>query len=71
MRSRLKKTLSEYSEQEMDMKLDDGESYSMDLDEFAKEGTLIVSWSGGASWGDLVADFTIKKGAIIDESWGD
>lgn len=67
MRSRLKKGLSEWG----DAKLDDGESYSVNVQDFAAQRTFIVTWSGGVSWGDLGADFTIKDRAIIDESWGD
>ena len=67
MRTRLKKGLSEWG----DLKLDDGESYSVNVQDFAAERTFTVSWSDGASWGDLGADFTIKDRAIIDESWGD
>ena len=61
MRSRLKKSL----------KLDDGESYMVDVQEFAIERSFEVSWSGGASWGDVGVDFTIKNGAILYENWGD
>ena len=66
MRTRLQKGLSDWGS-----KLDDGESYSINVQDFARDKTFIVSWSDGASWGDLGADFTIKDRAIIDESWGD
>jgi hypothetical protein len=61
MRSRLKKSL----------KLDDGESYMVDVQDFAAERSFEVSWSGGASWGDMGVDFTIRDGAILSENWGD
>ena len=67
MRSRLQKGLREWA----DSKLDDGESYTVDVKDFATGRTFEVSWSGGASWGDLGVDFTIKDHAIIDEAWGD
>src|SRR6185295_17299423 len=55
MRTRLKKGLSEWGES----KLDDGETYSVDVKDFARERTFSVSWSDGASWGDMGVDFTI------------
>ena len=67
MRTRLQKGLSEWA----DSKLDDGESYSVNIQDFATDKTFTVSWSDGASWGDLGVDFTIKDHAISDESWGD
>ena len=67
MKSRLKKVLSKWG----DSTLDDGESYLVDVEAFATERTFTVSWSGGASWGDLGVDFTIKDHAIIDEVCGD
>ncbi len=67
LRSRLKQGLSECGE----AKLDDGESYSVDVQDYATERTFTVSWSDGASWGDMGIDFTIKDHAIIDEAWGD
>lgn len=53
------------------LKLDDGESFMVDVQSFATERSLMVTWSGGASWGDMGVDFIIKDNAIIDESWGD
>ena len=67
MRARLEKELKGYG----NLKLDDGESCLVNVEEFAATGVFIVSWSDGASWGDMAADFTIKDGAIIDEAWGD
>lgn len=67
MRTRLQKGLSEWG----DSRLDDGESYSVNVQDFASDRTFTVSWSNGASWGDLGVDFTIKDHAITDESWGD
>ena len=67
MRTRLQKGLSEWG----DSKLDDGESYSVNVQDFATDKSFEISWSDGASWGDLGVDFTIKNNAIIDESWGD
>jgi len=67
LRTRLEKGLREWSYS----KLDDGETRWVDVKDFAKDGTFSVSWSGGASWGDMGVDFTIKGHEIIDESWGD
>lgn len=67
LKTRLKKGLNEWS----DSKIDDGETYSVDVKQFAKDGTFSVSWSGGASWGDMGVEYTINNHAIIDESWGD
>ncbi len=68
MRSRLKKGLIEWGD---DSKPDDGELYSVNVQDFIVKGTFEVSWSGGKSWGDLGLEFTIKGDAIIDEAWGD
>ena len=68
MRTKLQKGLREWGE---GSKLDDGESCSVDVQNFATDNSFIVSWSDGASWGDLGVDFTIKDQAIVDESWGD
>jgi len=68
MRTRLQKGLSEWGD---DSKLDDGESCSINVQDFATDKSFTVSWSDGASWGDLGVDFTIKDHAIVDESWGD
>jgi len=62
------RTMSEWGD---DSKLDDGESFSINVQDFATDKSLTVSWSDGASWGDLGVDFTIKDHAIVDESWGD
>ena len=67
MRTRLQKGLSEWG----DSKLDDGEGYSINVQDFATDKMFIVSWSNGLSWGDLLVDFTIKDHAIADESWND
>ena len=67
MKERIKNGLSECG----DSKLDNGETCSVDVKEFAAMRTFAVSRSGGASWGDLGVDFTIKDGTIIDEAWGD
>lgn len=68
MRSRVMKELSEYGD---DVKLGDGASCSVDVGHFAAEKTFVISWSGGASWGDLAVDFTIRGQEIVDEAWGD
>jgi hypothetical protein len=67
LRTRLKNGLSEWGES----KLDDGEKYFVDVQEFAKDGTFSVSWSDGASWGDMGVEYTIQGHEIVDESWGD
>jgi hypothetical protein len=67
MRKRLAKGLSGWG----DSRLDDGESCSINIQDFTTDQAFTVSWSGGASWGDLGVDFTIKDHQIMDESWGD
>ena len=67
MRTRLQKGLAEWG----DCKLDDGETCSVDLTDYAADRTFAVCWSGGGSWGDLGVEFTIKGQAIVDEVWGD
>ena len=68
LRKRLQKGLSEWGN---GCKLHDGESYSINVQSFAADKSFTVSWSNGASWGDLGVDFTIKDHAITDELWGD
>ena len=68
MRTRLQKGLCEWGDES---KLDDGETYSVNVQDFASEKSFTVSWAGGTSWGDLGVDFTIRDHAIVDESWGD
>lgn len=68
MRKRLAKGLAEWGD---GCKLDDGESYSISVEEFAADRSFSVSWSDGASWGDLGVDFAIKDHVITDESWVD
>jgi len=53
------------------VKMDDGESYQINLAEFSTEGSFEVSWSGGASWGDMGIEFTILNREILHETWGD
>ena len=67
MRKRLEAELSEWD----GAKLDDGESYLVNVQEYGTNKIFSVSWSDGASWGDLGVDFSIKDSAIVDESWGD
>jgi hypothetical protein len=61
MMSRLKK----------DLAVNDGESFMVNVQDFAAKGSFVVSWSDGASWGDMGVDFTIKDSAIQSEDWGD
>lgn len=67
MKSRLSKGFGEWE----GVKLDDGESCLVHLQDFATDRSVTASWSDGKSWGDLGVDFTIKDNAIIDETWGD
>ncbi len=66
VRSRLQKGVIDSG-----LKLDDGETFMVDIKDFAADKTFIVTWSDGASWGDMGADFIIKNRQIIDEAWGD
>jgi hypothetical protein len=68
IRTRLQKGLSEWGD---GSKLDDGESCTVNVQDYATDKSFMVTWSDGISWGDLGVDFTIKDYAIIDESWGD
>jgi len=61
MKSRLKQWVA----------VDDGESYFIEVGDFAGDKTFEVTWAEGASWGDMGVDFTIKDGAILDVSAGD
>ena len=61
MKSRLKQWVA----------VNDGESYFVEVMDFAKEKTFQVTWHEGTSWGDLGVDFTIKDRAILNESCGD
>lgn len=67
MKSRLGKRLREWG----DVKVDDGETFTVNLTELGKEGTYEITWSGGALWGDMGVDFVIQNGKIDDEVWGD
>jgi hypothetical protein len=67
LRTRVKKGLSEWGDSKMDIP----ETCSINVQDFATAKTFTVSWSDGASWGDLGVDFTIRDQAIVDESWGD
>ena len=52
-------------------KMNEGESFLVNLTGFKSEGIFEVCWSGGESWGDMGVDFTIKNHEITDEAWGD
>jgi hypothetical protein len=67
MKSRLVKRLKEWD----DVKIDDGETFTIDLTELDKQGTYEITWSGGSQWGDMGVDFVIQNGKIDDEVWGD
>jgi hypothetical protein len=41
------------------------------LQDFATDKSFEISWFGGASWGDMGVEFTIKDGVILQENWGD
>ena len=53
------------------VRMNDGEEYSVNLTDFHSDGGFEVSWSGGATWGDMGINFKIKDHAITDELWGD
>jgi hypothetical protein len=67
MKSRLVKGWKEWG----DVKVDDGETFTIDLTELDKQGTYEITWSGGSLWGDMGIDFVIQNGKIEDEVWGD
>ena len=51
--------------------INDGETCLINIEDYSKDKSVVVSWSGGESWGDLAVDFTISNHMITDESWGD
>jgi hypothetical protein len=69
MKSRLENGLREWGGSVP--KVNDGESCMIDISNLSTEGVFTVTWSDGASWGDMAVDFTVKDDAIIDEAWGD
>ena len=52
-------------------KINDGETFLVNLTELQSQGAFEVCWSGGESWGDMGIDFAIKNHEITDESWSD
>jgi len=48
-----------------------GEEYGVVLDDFAKDGTFGVSWSGDESWGDTGVVFQVRDRQIYAEDWAD
>ena len=54
-----------------EIKMDDGEGFLIELEQFHIDGSYIVTWSDGKTWGDMGVDFTIKNACILDEAWGD
>ena len=67
MKSRLANGLNQCG----NMDVNDGETYTLEVSDFTVQKTFQISWSGGASWGDVGVDFSVKEGRIIDEAWGD
>lgn len=67
MLQRLEKGWSEWD----DVKVNDGESYSINLDTFGSERSFGVSWTDGATWGDMEIIFWVRNHQIADESWDD
>ncbi len=53
------------------VRMDDGETFLVNLTDLRSQGSFEVCWSGGESWGDMGIDFTISNHEITDESWGD
>jgi hypothetical protein len=52
-------------------KMNDGETFLVNVTDLQSQGAFEVCWSGGQSWGDMGIDFMIKNRGISDESWGD
>lgn len=67
MLSRLAKGWREWE----NVKMNDGESFHIDIERFSTDRTFEVCWADGASWGDMGIEFTIKEHLIVDEAWGD
>lgn len=53
------------------VRMNDGETFLVNITDLQSQGTFDVCWSGGKSWGDMGIDFAIKAHEIIDEFWGD
>ena len=71
LRPEMMRKLAEGWKQWPGVKMNDGETLLVNLTNLHSESSFEVCWSGGASWGDMGIDFTIKNHAITDESWGD
>lgn len=54
-----------------DVKMNDGETCSINLDSLSGAGGYDVAWADGATWGDMWIVFHVKDHRIVDESWGD
>lgn len=67
MKQRLEIGWKEWGE----VKLDDGENYIVDVTNFQEKQEYRICWSGGASWGDMGIEFTVRDHKIVDEDWGD
>jgi hypothetical protein len=67
MRKRLSKGVAEWG----NGKLDEGETFSVNLENYSSDKSFVVTWAEGASWADMGVDFTIRNKDIVDETWGD
>lgn len=54
-----------------EVSVNDGETYSINIEQLADEGVFEVWWRGGETWGDMLIAFKIKDGIILEEEWGD
>jgi hypothetical protein len=65
LKSTMKASLKKGFNQELNSKVDDGESYLVDVKTFVTERSFVVSWIGGKSWGDMGVDFTINAAQLL------
>jgi hypothetical protein len=67
----MRRRVGEFWKDHDGVKINDGETFFVDLTQLHAEGSFDVSWSGGKSWGDMAIDFTILNHEIANETWGD
>jgi hypothetical protein len=67
MLRRLEKSCKEWP----GVKTNDGETLLVNITNLQSQSSFDVVWCGGASWGNIAIDFTIKNHEITAESWSD
>jgi len=67
MKQRLEIGWKEWGE----VKINDGGKFFINVTDFQEKQEYQICWAEGASWGDMVIEFTIKDHPIIYEDWND